>query len=277
MAASAGEPEMELWHRHEGSTPLLIDVPHCGTYVPPELAADMTEEGRRLPDTDWHVDKLYDFAPRLGAGMLVATHSRYVADLNRDPLGVPLYPGADNTEVCPLRSFAGADIWSRGRAPDADEVARRVNAFWRPYHVQLSAEIVAITARHGFCVLLDAHSIRSVLPRFFSGTLPHLNIGTAKGQSCAPALATHAAAVLASADRFTHVVDGRFTGGYITRHYGQPGAGVHALQLEIALRSYLSEERPEAYEPARAGPLRTLLQRFVKSLLAWSPGRVTGN
>ena len=262
---------MELCRRHPGTTPVLIDIPHCGTFVPPEIARDLAPAGRRLLDTDWHVEKLYDFAQRLGAGLIHATHSRYVADLNRDPDGKPLYPGADNTEVCPLKSFHDEDIWQRGRAPDAAEVRRRVDTYWRPYHAQLAADIAAVKARHGFCVLLDGHSIFSVLPRFFAGKLPDLNLGTADGKSCARPLEARAAAVLSQAAGFTHVVNGRFKGGYITRRYGNPGDGVHAVQLEMAMSAYLDEAGPERYDRARAAKLVAVLERLVGALIAWSP------
>jgi N-formylglutamate deformylase len=265
---------MELWRRHPGTTAVLIDVPHCGTHVPPEIARDFTPEGARLLDTDWHVEQLYDFAPRLGAGLFHATHSRYVADLNRDPDGKPLYPGADNTEVVPLRSFHDEEIWQEGRAPDAAEVRRRIDSYWRPYHAQLAAEIAAVKARHGFCVLLDGHSIFSELPRFFAGKLPDFNLGTADGRSCASALAERAAAVLGEAKGFTSVVNGRFKGGYITRRYGRPDERVHALQLEMAMSAYLDEKRPERFERARAAPLVTVLERLVAALVEWSPGGV---
>ena len=263
---------MDLWRLYPGSTPVLIDVPHCGTHVPTEIARDLGPEGARLPDTDWHVELLYDFAPRLGAGLIHATHSRYVADLNRDPDGKPLYPGADNTEVVPLRSFHDEPLWRPGRAPDAAEVRRRIDTFWRPYHARLAAEIAAIKARHGFCVLLDGHSIFSELPRFFAGKLPDLNLGTADGKSCAPALAERAAAVLGEAKGFTSVVNGRFKGGYITRHYGRPDAGVHALQLEMAMSAYLDETQPERFDRARAARLVEVLRRLVGALQEWSPG-----
>lgn len=262
---------MDLWRRRAGTTPVLIDIPHCGTFVPPEIARDMTEQGKRLLDTDWHVEKLYDFAPRLGAGLFHATHSRYVADLNRHPEGKPLYPGADNTEVCPLRTFHDAEIWRPGRAPDAAEAKRRIDTYWRPYHARLAAEIAAVKARHGYCILLDGHSIFSTVPRFFAGKLPDLNLGTADGRSCASALADRAAVVLAAAQGFSHVVNGRFKGGYITRHYGRPGDGVHALQLEMAMSAYLDESAPERYDPAQASKLIGVLERLVAALIAWSP------
>jgi N-formylglutamate deformylase len=264
---------MDLWRHHAGTTPVLIDVPHCGTFVPPEIASDMSEAGKRVLDTDWHVEKLYAFAPRLGAGLFHATHSRYVADLNRDPDGKPLYPGADNTEVVPLRSFHDAEVWLPGRAPSARDVKRRIDTYWRPYHAALAREVAAVKTRHSFCILLDGHSIFSKVPRFFDGTLPDLNLGTADGKSCAPALEAAAAAALAGAKGFTHVVNGRFKGGYITRHYGHPAEGVHTLQLEMAMSAYLDESAPDRYEAARAAPLMAVLEKVVAALLAWSPAR----
>jgi N-formylglutamate amidohydrolase len=270
---------MELWQRHAGTTPVLIDIPHCGTYVPPEIARGLTPAGLRLLDTDWHVEKLYAFAPRLGAGLFHATHSRYVADLNRDPDDKPLYPGASNTEVCPLRTFHDADIWRPGHAPNAAGVKRRVATYWRPYHAQLAAEIAAVKARHGYCIVLDGHSIFSEVPRFFAGRLPDFNLGTVDGQSCAAALQSRAASVLAGASGFTQVVNGRFKGGYITRHYGRPAEAVHALQLEMAMSAYLDERAPERYEPVRAGRLIGVLERLVAALLEWSssPGGAARN
>lgn len=263
---------MDPWIRHAGNTPLLIDIPHCGTFVPPAMADGLTEAGARLLDTDWHVEKLYAFATRVGATLLHATHSRYVADLNRDPDGKPLYPGADNTEVCPLRTFHDEPIWREGRAPDSNEVRRRVDIYWRPYHARLAADVAAIKARFGFCVVLDGHSIFSEVPRFFAGKLPDLNLGTVDGRSCAAALEARVADVLASARGFSHVLNGRFKGGYITRHYGRPAEGAHALQLEMAMSAYLDERYPERFDRKRAANLVATLERLVASLLAWSPG-----
>lgn len=258
---------MELWKRHPGTTPVLIDVPHCGTHVPPDIARDLAPAGMRLLDTDWHVETLYAFAPKLGAGLFHATHSRYVADLNRDPDGVPLYPGADNTEVCPLRSFHDAELWLPGRAPDAAEVKRRVDAYWRPYHAALAAEIAAVTARHGYCVLLDGHSIFSEVPRFFAGRLPDLNLGTADGRSCAPSLQARAAAALGAAAGFTHVVNGRFKGGYITRHYGTPKKGVHAIQLEMAQAIYMDQGPPFTFRNDLAPKVTATIRSMIRAAL----------
>jgi N-formylglutamate deformylase len=260
-----------LWTVSRGDSPLVIDVPHAGTHLPAELLARITAEARTVPDTDWHVEKLYAFAPGEGASLLCATHSRYVVDLNRDPSGAALYAGADNTELCPTRTFGGAAIYRAGDEPSVAEiVGRRAEAF-DPYHAQLAREIERVRLRHGFAVVLDGHSIAGEVPRFFAGTLPDLNLGTADGASCAPSLERHVARLLADAAGFTHIVNGRFKGGWITRHHGRPQHGVHALQLEIAQRCYMDEAPPWPFDERRARPLHEVLRRMVAALIAWRP------
>ena len=263
---------MELWTLARGTTPLLIDVPHAGTYLPAEFGERLAPAARTLPDTDWHVDQLYAFAAARGATLMIASHSRYVVDLNRDPSGAALYPGADNTEICATRTFANEAIYRERRAPDSAEIAARIERYWRPYHESLAAEIAAIAARHGYAIVLDGHSIRSEVPRFFAGRLPDLNLGSADGRSADRSLERVAIEVLATAHGFTSVVNGRFKGGYITRHYGRPAANVHALQLEIAQACYMSENPPYAWDPARAQRLTAVLERLAAALLGWRPG-----
>ena len=172
---------MNIFKFHKGTTPLLVSIPHCGIHVPADIEAKLTPEARLLADTDWHVERLYDFAQGMGAGVIAATHSRYVIDLNRPPDGAPLYPGADNTELCPTTSFAREPLYNPGEAPDKDEIERRVETFWRPYHDRLAAEIERLRNAHGVALLFDAHSIRSEVPRFFEGRLSDFNLGTAGG------------------------------------------------------------------------------------------------
>jgi N-formylglutamate deformylase len=255
----------------EGSTPLLIDVPHAGTHIPAQIAATMRADALPVPDTDWHVDALYDFATSLGASLMVATHSRYVVDLNRDPQGAVLYPGADNSELVPLSRFDRTPIYRDGQAPDAEQVARRRAEFWQPYHACLRERIDRVRARHGHVVLLDAHSIRSRVPRFFDGRLPDLNLGSDGGRSCAARLAGLAMDVLSDTTVFSAVRDGRFKGGYITRHYADPVGGVHCLQLEIAQAAYMNEDPPWAWSTQRASALQLLLIRLVETLAQWQP------
>lgn len=260
---------MNLCEISRGDSPLVIDIPHAGTYVPPELAARFAPASLQLPDTDWHVEKLYAFAPGAGATLVVATHSRYVVDLNRDPTGASLYPGADVTELCPTRTFGNEPIWGEGKAPDAPEIAARRARYFTPYHEQLAAEIGRVRARHGHAVLLDGHSIRAYVPRFFEGRLPDLNLGTADGASCAPGVGFVAHEMLRSDTELSHIVNGRFKGGYVTRHYGRPARGVHALQLEIAQACYMDEAPPYRWDAARAERLRGVLRRLVDALLRW--------
>jgi N-formylglutamate deformylase len=261
----------DLFRFHPPQTPLLIDVPHAGMGLPDSLARRMTENARSLADTDWHVDQLYEFALAKGAGLLAATQSRYVADLNRDPSGKLLYPGHDNTELAPTRTFALEPIYEDDAAPDAIELERRLALYWRPYHERLAAEIEQVKRRFGYCILLDAHSIPARVPRFFEGSLPALNLGTADGASCKASLAEAAWRVLDGQSRWSRVLNGRFKGGYITRAYGKPELGVHALQLEIVQETYMDEANPLPFRPERAADLTGLLEKLVDALLAWKP------
>ena len=255
---------------HQGTQPLLISMPHAGTYVPPTLAARFTEEARQVPDTDWHMERLYAFAKDMGASILAATHSRYVVDLNRPPDGASLYPGQNVTGLCPVDTFDDTPIYTRGDVPDDSEIAARRDAVWAPYHAQLRAELDRIRAQHGVAVLWDAHSIRSVLPRFFEGKLPDLNLGTADGASCSPALAQELLAIARSAPGYTGVLNGRFKGGHITRHYGQPERDIHAVQLEMTQCSYMQEALPFSYLPEVAAGVQPHLERMLKAVLAFA-------
>lgn len=262
---------MLLWRLVEGDSPLIVDVPHAGRHVPDAIALRMEPGARALPDTDWHVDSLYAFAGATSVTFAVATHSRYVVDLNRDPGGTALYPGADNTELCPTRTFANDPIYRDGEAPTEREIAARRITFFDPYHAMLEREIDRIRARHGYAIVLDGHSIAARVPRFFPGRLPDLNLGTADGRSCAPSLQALATAVIADAGAFSHVVNGRFKGGYITRRFGLPATGVHALQLEMVQDCYMDATRPEAFDHKRAVALSRVLERLVFALAEWHP------
>lgn len=258
-----------------GTTPVLISVPHAGTIIPDDLRARLTPAALDLPDTDWHVDALYDFAKRMGVGLLTATHSRYVIDLNRDPDGKPLYPGADNTELCPLTTFHRDAVYLAGQEPNEAEIAQRVEAYWRPYHERLAAELAALHARFGVAVLWDGHSIASQLPRFFQGRLPDFNLGSAKGTSADASLTIVARRALKAAADYSTVVDGRFTGGFITRRHGQPAKGIHALQLEMAQITYMDEKSPYPLVPARVERLKPVLESCIGALVTWAAERAT--
>jgi N-formylglutamate deformylase len=249
-----------------GDAPLIVSMPHSGTHLPAALAARLSPAARDLPDTDWFVPQLYDFADTLGATVLRATHSRYVVDLNRAPDGAPLYPGRRETTVCPTESFDGEPLYAAGDEPDRDECAARLARYWQPYHARLGTLIRETRARHGHCVLWDAHSILSRVPALFEGRLPDLNLGTADGRSCSAALTRRLAAVLESQAVFSFIVNGRFKGGFITRHYGDPAAQVDAVQLEIAQTAYLAEARVPLYDAAAATPLRGVLRSLLATV-----------
>jgi N-formylglutamate deformylase len=254
-----------------GSTPLLVSCPHVGTHIPAGIAARMSDAARDLADTDWHIERLYDFARTLGAGMLVATHSRYVIDLNRPPDGSVLYANASNTELCPTTRFDFAPIYRDGQGPDAAEIGDRIQRYWRPYHDRLAVELGRLQARFGYALLWDAHSIASEVPRFHPGKLWDLNLGSAEGTSAAPALIERAAAICRSANPYTAAVDGRFKGGHITRAYGRPAAGVHALQLELSQATYMDEAPPYRWREDLAEGIRPTLRRLLEAMLAWRP------
>lgn len=254
-----------------GTTPLLVSIPHCGTAVPPEIFETFTPEGQLLADTDWHVDRLYGFASELGAGVVAARYSRYLIDLNRAPDDAPLYPGASNTELCPTTTFDKEPIYQAGCAPDRDEIARRRERYWRPYHAKVAEELSRLHAQHGVAILWEAHSIRSRVPRFFEGRLPDLNLGSAGGTS-ADAKLVEAVADAARDGPFELVVDGRFKGGYLTRSNGKPAAGIHALQMELAQDLYMDETPPFAYRESLAERLQPVLRGMLGAVLSrWEP------
>ena len=257
----------ELFTLHRGTAPLLVSVPHNGTRVPDAIAARLTDAAREVPDTDWHVARLYDFARELGASLLVPTHSRYVIDLNRSEDDVSLYPGQNTTGLCPIVRFTGDPVYRDAQTPDEDEVRARVDRYWRPYHAALRDEIDRIKAQHDRCVLWEAHAIRSVLPFLFDGRLPDLNLGTAGGASCAPGLQRRLVDVLEAQRDYSHAVNGRFKGGYITRHYGDPANRIDAVQLELAQLNYMDEDS-FAWVPERAQRLQRTIRALLETALA---------
>lgn len=265
---------MQEYTLDEGDAPLLVSLPHDGTALPEAIAARMTDAGRWVPDTDWHVGKLYAFARDLGASLIMPHWSRYVADLNRDPEGHALYPGRAETALVPAVTFAGEPIYAHGQEPGDGEIARRKEMYWQPYHGALAGELERMRERHRRVVLWDGHSIRSRVPMFFDGQLPDFNLGTANGTSCASALQDALTEVLGAQapggeDRYSHIVNGRFKGGYITRHYGQPEAGIDAVQLELAQCTYMDEESFE-YQPVRAEPVQDVIRALLQICLDYA-------
>lgn len=252
-----------------GDGPVVLGLPHAGTHVPQDVARALNETGRALADTDWHVNRLYDGL--LGGATIVrATFHRYVIDANRDPAGASLYPGRNTTGLVPLTDFDGADIWTD--PPDEAEVTRRRAAYHAPYHAALAAELDRVRAAHGVAILYDCHSIRSRIPFLFEGTLPEMNVGTNGGTTCAPAVSAAVTEACREAP-YTDVLDGRFKGGWTTRHHGRPREGLHAIQMELAQSTYLAAESPPwTYDADRArrlrahlGPLLSRLDRLARS------------
>ncbi|MFC5576556.1 N-formylglutamate deformylase [Lysobacter niabensis] len=255
----------DIFELHRGTAPLLVSLPHNGSEIPPELAGRMVERARIAPDTDWHVARLYGFARELGASMLVPRYSRYVIDLNRPPDDTSLYPGQNTTGLCPAVQFTGEPVYREGQAPSADEIAARTGTYWRPYHEALQAELARLHAAHGRVLLWEGHSIKgSDLAFLFPGRLPDFNLGTSAGASCSPQRQARVEAALAAQSRYDFVVNGRFKGGYITRHYADPANGVDAIQLEISQRIYM-DEATFAYDEARAASAQAVIRGLLEA------------
>ncbi|MEX3969983.1 N-formylglutamate deformylase [Paraburkholderia caribensis] len=251
---------------HAGTLPLLVSIPHLGRIIPDSLKSQYTHIAHTVVDTDWHLDRLYDFARRAGASVLSARVSRYVIDLNRPPSGESLYPGQTTTGLCPTETFRGEPLYRDGATPTAEETQARLAMYHQPYHAKLRAELDALKAKRGAVLLWEAHSIASVLPRLFDGKLPDLNLGTNSEQSCDPAVLRAGTATLESQSvetPYTWVANGRFKGGYITRQYGEPNKGVHAIQLEMCQSTYMNETAPFDYRPDLAEKVEGVVERMV--------------
>jgi N-formylglutamate deformylase len=251
-----------------GSAPLLISLPHDGTYLPDELAWRLHPRARKVPDTDWHVARLYEpLAQELGASVIKPTASRYVVDLNRPADGHALYPGRRETGLVPTVGFDGEPLYLPGKEPDADEIGQRIQTWWRPYHLALTNELARLKAQHGRVVLWDGHSIRSQVPMLFEGRLPDFNLGTADGASCTTELQWSLTNVMEAQNRFDFVLNGRFKGGYITRHYGRPAEGVQAVQLELAQCRYMNEVS-FVWDAAKAPIVQATILELLRCCLA---------
>lgn len=254
---------------HQGDSPIVLGLPHTGTFVPDEIAVKLNETGRERADTDWHIDRLYGQLLD-GATTVRANFHRYVIDANRDPGGASLYPGQNTTTLVPLTDFDGVDIWET--PPTPDDIEMRLRAYHAPYHAALQSELDRVKALHGVAILFDCHSIRSNIPFLFDGTLPDFNIGTDMGTTCAPAIAQTTRTICENASGYTTIVNGRFKGGWTTRHYGRPATGLHAIQMELAQSTYLAAETsPWAYDNARADRLRIHLTDILTHLAALAP------
>jgi len=254
----------------QGSAPLLVSMPHVGTHIPSHISTDMTDAAHKLPDTDWHLEKLYDFLDELGASVLIATHSRYVVDLNRPPDNANLYPGQDTTGLCPIDTFDRQALYQAGKEPSDKEILERIQRYWHPYHTALGHELQRLREKHGVALLWDAHSIASVVPRFFEGRLPDFNLGTAAGNSCADELSHRLSAIANSASVYSTALNGRFKGGYITRQYGKPDNNIHAVQLELSQITYMEESYPFKFNDKAAQKVRPTISRLIETMLEWA-------
>ena len=256
----------------KGSTPLLISMPHIGQIIPQSIASLMTDEALLIKDTDWYIDRLYDFAHEIGATIIKPHASRYVIDLNRGVDGVNLYPGADSTELCPSSTFNRTPIYLDKSIVPTEEVDKRVTEYWQPYHDEVKNTLAQIKAKFGFAMILDAHSILSEVPRFFDGKLPDFNWGTANGRSCSEEIINSIKALDFSP--YTLVWNERFKGGYITREYGDPENNIHAIQLELSQRTYMNEDE-FTFNDSLAKQVQPILKAIVEALLSCKPNLVT--
>lgn len=258
---------MQPYTFHRGSLPLLISVPHAGTLVPQEIADTFTADGRELPDTDWHVDRLYGFAHELSVSIVAANHSRYVVDLNRAADSASLYPDHPTSPVCPTHTFGGKPIYRAGQEPSPEQVADRIERYWRPYHQCIAEELWRMRSDHGFALLWDAHSILSQVPSLFAGELPAFNFGTRDGASCPQPVASVLVDAVERDGRYSCVLDGRFKGGYITQAYGKPADRLFAIQLELVQRTYMVESPPGSWDPVHAAPVLRLIRTLIESFI----------
>ncbi len=261
---------MSLIEITRGDSPLVLGLPHTGTDIPDDCLMRLNDTGRAIADTDWHIERLYAGLVENVTAVRTTVH-RYVIDVNRDPSGASLYPGQNTTGLCPLTDFDGMHIYLPGQEPDAAEVERRRATYHAPYHAALEAELDRVKAIHGFAILYDCHSIRSHIPFLFDGTLPDFNIGTNEGTTCAPEIAEATRAICESADGYSAVMNGRFKGGWTTRHYGRPSQGVHAIQMELAQSTYMIERAPWTYVTEIADQTRTYLKTILETLSDWRP------
>jgi formiminoglutamase len=251
-----------------GRVPLLISMPHPGLNLTPVVREGLVDEAVSLPDTDWHIPRLYDFAHDLGASVLAAEYSRFVIDLNRPSDDKPLYAGA-TTGLYPSTLFEGDPLFKEGQVPGKEERARYLEQIWTPYHDTLRNELERLRDEFGYALLFDAHSIRGHIPHLFEGRLPDFNLGTFNGASCDPGLEKRVEAVCASAKNYSHVLNGRFKGGHITRHYGNPAENIHAVQLELAQSTYMEEFVPFHYRKDLAEPTRGVLKELLQGMITW--------
>lgn len=260
---------MDKFKFSPGTTPLIVGLPHAGMAMTDAITAAMTPDAHSQMDSGWHEERLYDFARDLGAATIASTYSRYVIDLNRSPDNENRFGAKGNTGLCPVERFDYAPLYKDGRTPDAQEIERRLDLYWRPYHDRLAAELKALKARHGVAVLFDAHTIRSAVGRLFKGRIPDINLKSGGGTKASPDLVRRLSAICASDPKYTWVVDGQYKGGYIVHHYGDPENGMHSLQLEVVQDTFM-DETTFAYLPEKAEGIRRILKALLHEIIGWT-------
>ncbi len=265
--------KIEPFRFEQGRFPVLVSFPHSSTALPPEIHARMTASGRAVPDTDWFLPRLYAFRDTFGFSEIEAQYSRYVIDPNRSTDGENLYPGRPTPLLCPVQCFDGSAIYKPGEAPGAEEIKTRAATYWKPYHAQIQQELHRLHQQHGLAVLLDLHSIRSQVPRLFDGTLPDINVGTNRDASCAPSLTAAIMDTLNAQSVCSHVLNGRFVGGYITRTHGKPDTGIHAVQIELSQVRYLNENTGQ-WDEGKARETQVVLRQIIKAVVDWVKARM---
>jgi len=266
---------MHIYEFCQGTVPLLVSMPHIGTFIPEEIRATMSPAGRRVSDTDWDLDRLYDFLWSGEAHVICAKYSRYVIDLNRDPENRPLYAGVDHPGLVPTHAFDNIPLYHPDREPSQEDILVRRERYWRPYHDRVAAVLSNLRERYGVAILFDCHSMRSVVPRYMRGRIPDLNLGTADGASCADSLRASLAEALKLPGRYSCAIDGVFKGGYITRHYGRPSDGQHAFQLELSQATYMQEGPTPAFDTKLALELKPTLRAMIQAAIDWARDNTT--
>lgn len=254
-----------------GAAPFVLSIPHCGVDFPDDLREKLDPELIDAPDdTDWYLDRLYDFAPELGVTMIHARYSRWVIDLNREPAGRPLYDdGRIITELCPTTDFQGNPLYrSAGDVPDDAEKGRRLEVYYRPYHSKIDELIADLRTRFESVIFWDGHSIRRLVPSIRQEPFPDLILGDNNGSTASRRIIDSAVGAL-SLGRYRLNHNDPFRGGYLTRSKGDPANGVHALQLEMSKDLYMDETETEYDEKKAAvvkAHLRSVFERLIEEV-----------